>query len=99
MLNFQKDKLALLETLRDIVTENMDNASINSEFEQDVSEFLTEVKDHRRVRKLKLVRNALDEFIDTMILHRKLKKAELKHNEENRIKTEHIRNERVNEHQ
>jgi hypothetical protein len=64
MLNFKKNKVLLLRVLRDLVTEHMDNASINSYLEQEVAEFLIEIKDKRRIRKLKQIRKELDKFIE-----------------------------------
>ena len=58
MLNFKKDRLLLLKELRDLVTEGMDNFTLNSRLNKQV------IEDKRRNRKLKLIRRELDDFIE-----------------------------------
>ena len=72
MLKFKKDRVLLLRALRELVTENMDNADINSYLEEEVAEFIIEIKDKRRFRRLKLIRKELDKFIEETICQHKL---------------------------
>jgi len=72
MKNFKKDRVSLLKALRDLVTEDMDNASsINPNWDQDVANFIMEIKDKRRIRRLKLIRKELDKFIEETIINQK----------------------------
>ena len=65
MKNFKKDRVLLLKALRDIVTEDMDNASsINPNWSRDVVDFIMEIKSKKRLRRLKSILRELDKFID-----------------------------------
>lgn len=75
MLNFKKDRVTLLKALRDLVEEEIYNFDINVDLEEEVAEFLSEVKDKRRHRKLKTIRRELDKFIDEVTSQRKLTEA------------------------
>lgn len=81
MLNFKKDRVLLLRVLRDIVTENMGYSDVNPYIDEDVADLITEIKDKRKCRKLKLVRNELDKMIKEMAAEQKLKEVERKFNE------------------
>lgn len=63
MLKFKNNRFELLRVLREFVNREMSNAKVNVDLEQDVAEFLTEVTDRRRTRRLKLIRRELDEWI------------------------------------
>jgi len=67
MLNFKKDRVLLLKALRDLVTEGMDNFTLNSLLDQRV----VEGKDKRKIRRLKLMRRELDDFIEEVNKTRK----------------------------
>lgn len=56
--------MLLLKALREIVTENMDHRLLETSIEQDVAEFLTEIKDKKRYRRLKSIRKELDRWIN-----------------------------------
>ncbi len=102
MSKIRRDQIDLMRKLRKVISECIDNASVNPEIEEDVSEFLTEVVDKRRHRKLKQLKNELDEFITEMVNYRavqNLQKALQKHDEEQRIEIARIHSERTNEHQ
>lgn len=71
MLNFKKDKILLLKEIKSLIIQTINNAAINPLLEEEVSELLTEVKDKRRLRKLKLIRNELDKFIVEMTTQKK----------------------------
>jgi len=77
MLNFKKNKVLLLKTLRNIVTDEIDNASIDPSMEEEVAEFLTDVKDKRKVRQLKAIRKELDTFIKEVESSKKLQEEEM----------------------
>ena len=64
MLKFKNNKMLLLKALREIVTENMDHRLLETSIEQDVAEFLTEIKDKKRYRRLKSIRKELDRWIN-----------------------------------
>jgi hypothetical protein len=66
MIKFRNNKLELLKELQKIVSQEMSNAKMNVEFEQDVAEFLTEVVDKKRFRRLKMIRRELDSWIEEM---------------------------------
>ena len=96
MLNFKKNKVLLLKTLRNIVTDEIDNASIDPSMEEEVAEFLTDVKDKRKVRQLKAIRKELDTFIKEVESSKKLQEEEVKYYEEKRIKSAEVLSERFN---
>lgn len=62
-LNFKNNKKLVLKTLMELVKESIDNADINVDLEQDVAELLTEIKDKRRLRKLKSLKKELNDWI------------------------------------
>jgi len=99
MLSFKKDRVALLKALRDLVTEGIRNSDVSVDLDEEVAELLTEVKDRRRVRKLKTIRRELDKFIDEVVSQRKLLEAEWRYNEEKRIKLAAIEEQRSYDHQ
>jgi len=99
MLNFKKDRVTLLKALRDLVEEGICNFDVNVDLEEEVAEFLSEVKDRRRVRKLKVIRRELDTFIEEVSYQKRLVEAERKHNEEKRIESERVESERAYDHQ
>lgn len=63
-MKFKKDRVSLLKALRDLVSENMDAATINVFSEEEISEYMTEVIDKKRARRLKAIRRELDKVID-----------------------------------
>lgn len=81
MLNYKKDKVLLLRIIRDIITENIGYGNVNPYIDEDVADLVTEIKDKRKCRKLKLVRNELDKLIKEMATEQKLKEIERKFNE------------------
>lgn len=82
MINFKKDRVLLLKALQELVSECIENSSINPDFERDVAEFLIEITDKRRSRRLKKIRKELDNFIEETITRQKLEEDEKKANEE-----------------
>lgn len=80
MMKFKTDKVELLKVLRDLVCEEMSNAKMNVELESEVAEFLTEMTDKRRSRRLKLVRGALDKWINEMVAEKKKDKQNVSPN-------------------
>lgn len=89
----------MLKALRDLVEEGICNFDVNVDLEEEVAEFLSEVKDRRRVRKLKVIRRELDTFIEEVSYQKRLVEAERKHNEEKRIESERVESERAYDHQ
>lgn len=81
MFKYKEDRVLLLRALRDLVTENMDASSMNPFAEQDVAEYLTEVTDKRRARKLKYLRRELDQYIAEIVQQQSLEKQERLFNE------------------
>jgi hypothetical protein len=71
MNKFRQDRLVLLKALFGLVNEALDNSDINPYIEQDVAEFLTEIKDKRHKRNLKIIRRELDRWINECEEHRK----------------------------
>ena len=67
IMKFTKDNALMFETLQDLVKETINNASINSMLDEEVSEFMLEVTDKRRLRKMKKLKLELDEFIKSNI--------------------------------
>lgn len=63
-MKFQKDKLELLKSLRDLVLEDLRNSTVNVDLEYDTSEVLMEITDRKRSRRLKLIKRELDSWID-----------------------------------
>jgi len=74
-MKFKTDRLELLKELRALILQEMNNSKVNVDLEYDVAEFLTEVKDKRRLRRLKLVRRELDKWIDEMVDTKKEEKS------------------------
>jgi hypothetical protein len=66
MLKFKNNRLVLLKTLRELVSDAIENADINPVFEEDVSKLILDITDKRRVRRLKLIRKELDVFINDL---------------------------------
>lgn len=71
MMKFKTDKVELLKELRKLISEELDNTKLNVNLESEVAEFLTEVTDRRRSRRLKMVRRALDEWIDEIVVEKR----------------------------
>ena len=94
MMKFKKSKIDLLKELRVLVTENMAAADLNPE--EDVSEFMEEITDKRRARRLKLIRRELDNLIEEMVIKQDLQERERKYNEDKRKKSEEIAHEHFN---
>ena len=63
MQKYKQSRVELLKVLCKIVNEEMDYASINKDIEEDVSNFLTDITDKRRIRYLKSVRKELEKWI------------------------------------
>jgi hypothetical protein len=72
MPNFKKDNMVLLKVLRDLITENMDASKINPFLDHDVSEFITDITDKRRFRRLRDMRRALDTYIEAQEVQERL---------------------------
>ena len=68
MADFKKDKLILLQALRDIVMENF-NAARPSAIRD-----IIESRDRRKTKRLQMVRRELDQWIDEVVAYRKNKK-------------------------
>lgn len=67
MLKFKDNKLELLRELRRMLSDDINNVAVNVDLEEEVADFLTEVTDKRRARRLKLVRKELDKWIQEML--------------------------------
>jgi len=80
-MKFQTSKIELLKVLRDLVTENIGFKDVNAVLESEVGEFITEISDKRRYRRLKLVKRSLDKLIDETIREEKLRREERLYNE------------------
>lgn len=81
MLNFKKDEMALLQVLRDLVTDNLGYGDVNANLDSDVSDVIMELKDKRRLRRLRDMRRALDKFMKSFNEKRKSHDRERKFNE------------------
>lgn len=99
MFTFKKDKLSLLKSLRDLVKDNLDFGSINVDIDSDVGEFVADLRDRKRMRELKKLKRAADEWLKELESETRLKKAEQKHNDEKLQESNRIRAERTDEHQ
>lgn len=88
MPNFKKDNVVLLKVLRNLVKENIDASKVNMVMEQDVAEYITEMTDKRRIRKLKELNRALDKYIAEVVSFEKLKEQSAAYMEQQRKKTE-----------
>lgn len=71
MLKFKDNKLELLRELRRMLTEDINNVDVNVDLQEDVADFLADVTDKRRHRRLKLVRKELDKWIEEMLQGKK----------------------------
>lgn len=94
-MNFKKDKILLLKALRELVSEDMENSEINPYMDQEVSEFMIEITDKRRLKRLKSMRKELDKYIDEVTLEQKLMKEEREYNEKQLMEINRVRAERV----
>jgi hypothetical protein len=86
MHKFKKDRLVLLQTLRDLVKEEISNSSINDVLEYEVAEFIAEVKDRRRTRRLKQILKEVDKWIDDVDAERKIERAVIREQNTNEPK-------------
>lgn len=73
--------MSLLKALRDLVEENMECKDINPYVDQEVSEFISELQDKKRMRRLKLMLKELDKFIDDFSNYDKLQKEQYNYDE------------------
>ena len=96
MLKFKKDRLLLLKALRELVSEDMENSEINPHLDQEVSEFMIEITDKRRYKRLKSIRKELDKYIEEVTRDQKLMKEEKEFNEKQLVETNRVYAERVN---
>ncbi len=78
MTKFEKDKVVLLKTLRDLVDENIDYADVRDGDDLEAAEFIMELKDKRRVRRLKKIGRALDKLISDTVAEEKLREEDRK---------------------
>jgi len=62
--------------LRELVNEEIRNSAADFSFEQDVSEFITEITDKKRARRLKNIRKEVDSWIEQMDSQEKMDKKE-----------------------
>ena len=67
MEKFQKNKISLLEAVRETIVEYMGEEKIN---------VFSEIADKRRKRRIKLMLRELDKLIDEMVIEEKLKQQE-----------------------
>lgn len=81
MPDLKKDKILLLRTLRNLVTENVNYADVSELLDSEIAEHLMELKDKRRLRRLKKVGKALDELIEETVRDNQLREEERKFNE------------------
>lgn len=77
----------LLKALRDLISEGMACGNINPLLDQEVSEFIVEVTDKKRLRRLKNLRQELDKFIVEISTQNELLDQEYKLSEKQRIKS------------
>jgi len=80
MFKFKKDRVLLLKALRELVAEDVKNSSIDPFLEEDVSDFLAEMRDKKRIRRLKQMQKELNEWIPELISQEKMREEERKYN-------------------
>jgi glutamate synthase domain-containing protein 3 len=75
-LKLKKDKVSLLKSLMDLVLDNIENSKIYPQLEQDIAEFVTEIRSKKRVRYLKSLKRELNKMINEVTIQEKLMKDE-----------------------
>jgi hypothetical protein len=88
MFKFKKDRILLLKALREIVAENMEASDIDPRIDEDVSEYMIEVTDKKRARRLKMMMKELDKLIIEMLQTKKIMEVERRYKEQTLKKTE-----------
>lgn len=63
MRKFEKNKVMLLKALIGLVNENLNFADVREEIDSEVAELIADLKDRKRLRRLKEMKKALDKFI------------------------------------
>jgi hypothetical protein len=82
MFKFKKDRVLLLKALRELVAEDVKNSSIDPFLEEDVSDFLADMRDKKRIRRLKEIQKALNEWIPELVSQEKVREEERQYNRE-----------------
>jgi hypothetical protein len=59
----KKDRLCLLQTLRDFVEDSLGYGETNVQLDSEVAEIITNLTDKRKMRTLKIVRKELQKWI------------------------------------
>lgn len=65
-MRIKDNRLLLLKALRDHIDTSLDNAEINPNFESDVADMLTDMKEKKNVKRLKVIKKELDKWIKEM---------------------------------
>jgi hypothetical protein len=82
MLNSKKDKVVLLKALRNLVKENLEFGAVNIYMESDVGEVMTDLCDRKRLRNLKKLQRATDNWMKELEVEHRIKNAEQRNNNE-----------------
>ena len=80
MFKFKKDRVLLLKALRELVAEDVKNSSIDPFLEEDVSDFLAEMRDKKRIRRLKQMQKELNDWIPELVSQEKMREEERQYN-------------------
>lgn len=73
MRKLEKNKMALLKALMDLVKENLNFADVREELDSEVAELITDLKDRKRLRRLKEIKRELEKLIVETVSFEKLR--------------------------
>lgn len=66
MLKIKNNKLELLKALQTLVDESLEFVEVNDSLESEVASMLMDMKERKRIKKLKLMSRELDKWLRTL---------------------------------
>lgn len=84
MFKFKKDRILLLKELHEIVKDAIEASSIDIYQEEEISDYMIEITDKRRIRKLKTINKEIDKWLNELTHEKVLKEQERLFNESKR---------------
>lgn len=99
MFNFKKDKAEILKTLYKLVRENLEFGDVNVDSESDMAEFVSDLRERKRIRKLRKLKLEVEKWMKEMAAEKHLKEELRKINEAKLQESNRVRAERAEMHQ
>jgi hypothetical protein len=88
MKNFKKNRIELLKAVQDFIKDNLDFSSVNADLESDAAEFITDLRDRKRIRQLKVLKHEVDEWMKELKTDNKSKHINERIQESDEVRTE-----------